>query len=257
MLAIAVVMILAGEVTRLTFFFICGMILVYEYCSRLKEKGIHTVYWAIYAMLIAGFVLALTHCGPMTYIAAFLFCMCSTFLVAVISKKVSAEGALYTIGGLAYPGFIALLLFIVVTSDVWHQALLIGCSAVFVCDTFCLFGGKWFGKHKLCPAVSPKKTWEGSITGAVSSIILGVPVYFIAGLFAPLPLWFCIVACLLSSTAGQIGDLAESLIKRHLGIKDFSNLIPGHGGLFDRADSLIFSVPTAYFCIYILNYFFA
>lgn len=253
--AIAAVMLLASEFTRLLFMYIASIIIVYEYTARLKEKGIHIVHWAIYGMLTAGFVLAITHCGPMTYIADFLICMCVSFFVAVVSQKISSTGALYTIGGLAYPGFIALVFFIVVTSEHWHQALLIGCFSVFVCDTFCLLGGKWFGKHKLCPAVSPKKTWEGSITGAVSSLILGVPVYFAAKLFAPLPLWFCFVACLLSSTAGQIGDLAESLIKRHLGVKDFSNLIPGHGGLFDRADSLFFSLPTAYFCLYCLNYF--
>lgn len=63
------------------------------------------------------------------------------------------------------------------------------------------------------------------------------------------PFWLCVVTALLASTMGQIGDLAESLVKRMIGVKDFSNLIPGHGGMFDRADSLLFSIPTAYLCL--------
>ena len=72
---------------------------------------------------------------------------------------------------------------------------------------------------------------------------------WLGGLYSPLPLAVCVVTAVLASSLGQIGDLAESLIKRMIGVKDFSNLIPGHGGMFDRADSLLFAIPTAYFCI--------
>ena len=64
-------------------------------------------------------------------------------------------------------------------------------------------------------------------------------------------MWVCIVTAFLCAAMGQIGDLAESLIKRMIGVKDFSNLIPGHGGMFDRVDSLLFSIPTAYLCLHI------
>ena len=72
---------------------------------------------------------------------------------------------------------------------------------------------------------------------------------WIGTLYTPVPLWLCVLTCLVSSSMGQIGDLVESLIKRMIGVKDFSNLIPGHGGMFDRADSLLFSIPTAYLCL--------
>ena len=68
-------------------------------------------------------------------------------------------------------------------------------------------------------------------------------------------MWICIVTAFLCAAMGQIGDLAESLIKRMIGVKDFSNLIPGHGGMFDRVDSLLFSIPTAYFCLYFASLF--
>ena len=76
-------------------------------------------------------------------------------------------------------------------------------------------------------------------------------VFWLFSSYSPLPLWLCVVTALVSSTMGQIGDLAESLMKRMIGVKDFSNLIPGHGGMFDRADSLLFSIPTAYLCLHL------
>jgi phosphatidate cytidylyltransferase len=66
-------------------------------------------------------------------------------------------------------------------------------------------------------------------------------------------MWLCIVTALVASSFGQVGDLAASLLKRMVGIKDYSNLIPGHGGMMDRADSLLFSIPVAWFCLYMAN----
>ena len=107
-------------------------------------------------------------------------------------------------------------------------------------------------KHKLAATVSPNKTVEGAVWGAASSLVVGVICWLLGRWFPAvggMNLIACMVTCLLASTMGQLGDLAESLLKRMLGVKDFSNLIPGHGGMFDRADSLLFSIPTAYLCI--------
>ena len=103
----------------------------------------------------------------------------------------------------------------------------------------------------------------GALFGALAAIAAGFLIYglgtalsgvnWIGGLFKPVPLWACVLTSFAASTMGQLGDLAESLIKRMIGVKDFSNLIPGHGGMFDRADSLLFSIPTAYLCLRILE----
>ena len=98
--------------------------------------------------------------------------------------------------------------------------------------------------------MSPNKSVEGCVIGAVFSMLPGLIIWLLP-IFPNVSLPVCLLICLISSTLGQIGDLAESLIKRMIGIKDFSNLIPGHGGMFDRVDSLLFSIPTAYLCLHL------
>ena len=142
---------------------------------------------------------------------------------------------------------------VISVSRIWAFTLILACLSTWVCDSFAMFGGRWFGKHKVAPLVSPNKTVEGCVCGFLSSLVTGVIIYFIPGLCPGIPLWLCVLTCAVASTMGQIGDLAESLLKRMIGVKDFSNLIPGHGGMFDRADSLLFSIPTAYLCLFLAN----
>jgi phosphatidate cytidylyltransferase len=123
-------------------------------------------------------------------------------------------------------------------------------ASIWICDSAAFFGGTALGKHKLFPRVSPKKSWEGAIFGFVFAILAmilakNIILDFIS-LNDALAIGFII------GTFGQIGDLTESLLKRDAGVKDSSNLIPGHGGIFDRFDSLLFSSPIIY--LY-LNYF--
>jgi phosphatidate cytidylyltransferase len=116
-------------------------------------------------------------------------------------------------------------------------------------DTGAYAFGRMFGRHKLIPSVSPGKTIEGAIGGIVVAIIVAwVYVTFVLRPYAHLamlPLWTTVFAIVLS-IVGQSGDLAESLFKRDVGVKDSSNLLPGHGGILDRFDSLFFVLPVAY-----------
>jgi phosphatidate cytidylyltransferase len=116
-----------------------------------------------------------------------------------------------------------------------------------VCDTAAMFGGRAFGGAKLAPTVSPGKTRSGSLAGVVGS--LAVAPVFAAAVFprvgVAVPLWQLLVVAAVLGVIGQIGDLAESLFKREAGVKDSSQLIPGHGGVLDRLDSLYFVIPAA------------
>lgn len=119
-------------------------------------------------------------------------------------------------------------------------------------DTFALFVGKYFGKRKLAPAISPKKTVAGSVGGILGSV-LSLGVYGVAVMLInpSIHVNFPALALLgiLSSVAAQIGDLSMSAVKREVGIKDYGHIIPGHGGILDRIDSIIFTAPLVYYFI--------
>lgn len=116
-----------------------------------------------------------------------------------------------------------------------------------VCDTFAMFGGRIFGGPKLAPVISPGKTRSGAIAGVAGALLVAVLfgslVFPRAGIEAGMVELLLIAAAL--SVAGQVGDLAESLFKREAGVKDSGTLIPGHGGVLDRFDSLYFVIPVA------------
>lgn len=119
---------------------------------------------------------------------------------------------------------------------------------VIMTDVGCYYFGRHLGEHKLAPVISPNKTIEGSIGGAICTVIGG----FIIAYFIKLPWNYALVASLLVTTFAQIGDLCESMIKRDAGVKDSGDLLPGHGGFLDRTDSYIFVIPVMY---YFFKYF--
>jgi phosphatidate cytidylyltransferase len=123
--------------------------------------------------------------------------------------------------------------------------------SAFVTDAGAYFTGMFLGKRQAFPAVSPKKTVEGCVGGAISGII-GVVLYgWLAARFTGVrvPLWALLVAGALGALATQLGDLAFSFIKREYKIKDFGGMLPGHGGVLDRFDSMVFAAPTVYLAL--------
>lgn len=114
-------------------------------------------------------------------------------------------------------------------------------------DTCALFAGMFFGKHKLAPVVSPKKTVEGAIGGVIGGAVLVLLVALLmnATLGFKMPLWSAVVLGAVGAVLGEIGDLSFSVIKRQTGIKDYGHIFPGHGGVLDRFDSVLFVAPFA------------
>lgn len=240
--------VLLSEASRVLFFAVAGLLCSYELSRNLETLEIYCCAWVMYSHLALQAILTLLHANSVLCIAGLGLAIYLAMFSGILHKKVSGPGAFYTVAGVAYPGFLFVLLMRISATDLWRETLVITAAATWICDSAALFGGMRFGKHKLAPLVSPNKTVEGCVCGALSSLVSGLILSFI---FPQIPLWVVLLTAFLASTMGQAGDLAESLVKRMIGVKDFSNLIPGHGGMFDRADSLLFSIPTTYLCLYL------
>ena len=140
------------------------------------------------------------------------------------------------------------------TMDEYGQyVLILPFLCAWITDTGAYFSGTYLGKHKLIPGVSPKKTVEGAVGGIISCVI-GVYLYiliidgiFSAGISDMYPLWLIGVMAALASVLSQVGDLSASAIKRDCKAKDFGNIFPGHGGILDRFDSVLFTAPFIYY----------
>ncbi len=129
------------------------------------------------------------------------------------------------------------------TSDQGFHLILLLFAFVWGADTFAYVAGKTFGGPKLAPKISPGKTWSGFVGGLLGGVLVGWVLFKILG-YSLLPAFFVVAALLV--LVSQIGDLVESMLKRHFNVKDSGNLIPGHGGVLDRIDGLIFSAVVAW-----------
>lgn len=166
-----------------------------------------------------------------------------TFLIPTIlyhDKKIySINDAFYLIGSILFLGMAFSSIIIFRSKDLVLLLYLILISVL--TDTYAYFGGYFIGKHKLIPEISPKKTWEGSIIGTLFCTF-ACSIFYHVVIDSNISYIVIIGVTLLLSIISQFGDLVFSSIKRYFGKKDFSNLIPGHGGILDRLDSIIFIV---------------
>jgi phosphatidate cytidylyltransferase len=112
-------------------------------------------------------------------------------------------------------------------------------------DSAAYYGGRLFGRHKLAPSVSPGKTWEGAVAGMLASLLLAAAAHY--WFFLELPLKFALPLAAAMNIVGVLGDLTESALKRSAGAKDTAQILPGHGGILDRIDSLLFNAPLIYY----------
>lgn len=166
----------------------------------------------------------------------------SLLILIVINKNVSIQDISITILGMFYIPFLFYhIIYLENTKYIWLVFII-----AFGTDTFAYISGNVFGKNKLCPSISPKKTIEGFIGGIVgsTSLLIIYSMYFDLN-----PLWKMIILSMICSIASQLGDLTASKIKRVSGIKDYGFIMPGHGGVLDRFDSIMFTAPIIYYYI--------
>lgn len=175
----------------------------------------------------------------------FLSVLASLLLLFDMENK-KIEDATATMAGIFYVGFFSFHVMLIDRTESAAILVWLVVFSAFGSDVFAYFTGMAIGRHKLCPNISPKKTVEGAIGGIVGSM---VACGGFGWLFAREYLIHCIILGLVGAVISQLGDLTASSFKRRMGIKDYGNLIPGHGGILDRFDSVLFTAPGVYYYI--------
>ena len=173
------------------------------------------------------------------------------WLIAGYSGARPPAAALYLLGGPVYVGFLLahslVLRDLGDSNEVGRAWLLLALLTVFATDTGAYLTGRAFGRHALAPGISPNKTWEGA-AGGLGAAVIAVVVLGLA-LDVATPRWQQVVIGVAVGVAGQLGDLLESRLKRLSNVKDTGSIIPGHGGVLDRLDSIVVSIPVVYYLL--------
>jgi len=162
-------------------------------------------------------------------------------------KETAFAGWAWTIAGILYVGWLLSYLVALRGLDAGRDWLFFALFTNFGSDTAAFFVGRTWGKHHLASSISPGKTWEGAIAGVFGAIMVSLGLVALFSL--PLSYWQAILLGLLVSIFGQLGDLVESLFKRNMGVKESGKLMPGHGGLLDRMDSVVFAGVVVYYYV--------
>jgi len=201
-----------------------------------KALPIHLTHAQAEVFTLTGWTVALV----VAIISCFLY-----FLFRFTDIQTVGSRMAFGITGIIYGGFLATFM-ILTRRDLTHgsDVLVLILLLAWVGDTGAYFAGRFLGERKLYPAVSPKKTWAGAIGGLLGSVVAAVVMKLLR---LPELAWFDVVAIAIpASILGQLGDLAESLFKRSVGVKDSGSLLPGHGGILDRIDAVLFIAPYTY-----------
>lgn len=173
----------------------------------------------------------------------------SILIYELIKKEHSIIEIALTFLGFFYIPFLLGYLLLIRNLRLGEQLTYFILIITWISDTSAFLVGKYLGKHKLAPSISPNKTIEGAIAAIVSSTITSMIFGYLYYERYILPL----VLGITLGVMGQLGDLVESMLKREIGTKDSSSLLPGHGGILDRFDSLLFIAPTTYYMLYIFK----
>lgn len=230
-----------------------------EFCHIFKNKNI-TVFYG-FGILINIIILGCAWLGNSQEILMVLFTgtLLMLFRMITSSTKFTVTDAAFSVLGISYIGisFAHLLLLRYTDTSLflntsWGQLsagaayLWLAFVGTWASDTFAYFVGTYLGKHKLCPMISPGKTIEGALGGMVGSII-GI---MSLGIIFKFPVHHSIIMGILVGIVAPVGDLVESAMKRFAGVKDSGQILPGHGGILDRFDSILFAVPAIYYYLH-------
>lgn len=243
--------VLLSRATRLLFFMALAVASAFEMENVLAQADKKISKWLLSAYIVLQGLLCWFRVKEVWMVALFALTAFVTMFWGILRPE--EKGGKFAADGLfalVWPfGFYAVILH-ACASDGWLPVLAIAVLGAWACDSMALLGGKAFGRRKVAPHVSPNKTWAGCIVGGLSAILAGWLISLVLKPFFPVPTGVCIAVTFVSSCFGQVGDLAASLIKRMAGVKDYGHLMPEHGGIMDKTDSMLFAIPAAYLGLY-------
>jgi phosphatidate cytidylyltransferase len=245
MIAPFIIFIFVGGLPLEIFTFVLSVLGLYEFYKALKEQKFTPIAPIGYGLLIIYYLFNHNFETLMHFIILGTFLL---LIIPVINLKYTFIDVAITILGFLYVGIFFSFIYLVniKAGGIFYVWLIFIGS--WMADTTAYYSGRRFGKTKLCPKVSPKKTVEGSIGGLLGAIIFcGLFGIFTRNYIAEVPLYNFFIIGALCGAFSQFGDLVASSIKRYVGIKDYSNLIPGHGGILDRFDSILFSGAVVFY----------
>ena len=213
-----------------------------------EEKPFGLLELAGYISIILYYVSLVLMFGAFQMMAVILGLVILMFVYVFAYPRYHAHQVMAAFFGIIYGGVMLACIYRtrMLPGGTFHVWLIFLCS--WGCDTCAYCAGMLFGKHKMAPVLSPKKSVEGAVGGVTGSVILGL----LYALITRGPLLQYAVICGIGALISMVGDLAASAIKRNMEIKDYGKLIPGHGGILDRFDSVIFTAPVIYYLSVIL-----
>lgn len=253
---VAAILIFGNKYLIDVLFAIVAIFSIHEYFSAFKEKA-KPVTWLGY---ICCALIAFVHVIPSEYIITIIGVLIPIILlilflqIIITNMKTTIVDAAITFFGISYIAIFILFIPLLMAQANGKLLIWYVIFSAWGTDTFAYIVGIKFGKHKFS-SISPKKSIEGSIGGTLAAVIIALVYTLILNTYFGMNINYIYIAVtgLILSLIGQIGDLSASTIKRYVGIKDFSNLFPGHGGMLDRIDSVIFIAPFAYFLIVLVT----
>ena len=224
-----------GDIVFTIFALVLGIIGFHELKEAFAKKEIQLP--AIIGLIVPAILFLISFANlPITAILALIIGLLFGMVFLLLQEKMSIMDFIITIFSVLYAFLPFWLISKIYAADGGIKYAVLIFIIAFSTDIFALIFGKHFGKHKLIPHISPKKTVEGSLGGIFATTVIGC----IYGYFTGIPLSWSLPLSFCGSIVAQMGDLFASSIKRYCKIKDFSNLIPGHGGVLDRFDSVNF-----------------
>ena len=241
------------------------LISFHEMFSAFKAKGMHAVRWpgflfGVMAFASVSFESELAWLGESPVLVSLMLCTMLGIICVVLKGKPDFDSVVATVFPMLYPGLFYVF-FMQLQNLNGHGistlALIMAILMSAMNDTFALFVGKACGTRKLIPGISPNKTVAGSVAGIVTSAVFAVAIPLVfqlidvrvngaEGAVQLAPLWAFAIFGVIAGVISQLGDLTASLVKRCCGIKDYGKLFPGHGGMMDRLDAILFNAAACY-----------